>query len=377
LPVALIASATFVIVSVEAFRQDSRDEGRDRGSGTGGFSLIVNSTTPLIAGPSSPEGLEALGLDPAAVPGLADIHVVSFRERAGDEASCLNLYAPREPKILGAPRAFLTDGRFRFARSVAAPPEERRNPWLLLERSLGDGIVPAIADANSLKYSLRLAVGDELAVPGGDGAPVRLRIVAALADSVLQGVLIVSEADFLRVFPEQVGYRTFLVDVPASPGESLAGAVSERLADTSLRVESTADRLASYHRVENTYLSTSQSLGALGLVLGTAGLLAVLLRNVLERRLELAVLRAMGFRQSVLAAMMVAEHVVLLLVGLACGTGSALVAITPALIDRGGTVPLPMILLLFAGVGAAGLLASLAGGAVVSRMPLVAALRSE
>ena len=79
-----------------------------------------------------------------------------------------------------------------------------------------------------------------------------------------------------------------------------------------MRVESSRERLAGFHRVENTYLSTFQSLGALGLVLGTIGLLAVLLRNVLERRAELALLRAMGYRERTLAAMVVAEHVLLL-----------------------------------------------------------------
>jgi ABC-type antimicrobial peptide transport system permease subunit len=112
-------------------------------------------------------------------------------------------------------------------------------------------------------------------------------------------------------------------------------------------------------------------------VLGTVGLLAVLLRNVLERRSELAVLRAMGYRQAVLAAMMVAEHVLLLFSGLACGTLSALVAIAPALAIRGGGVPLSMIALLLVAVSAVGLLASLAGGFAVLRAPLVPALRSE
>ena len=45
----------------------------------------------------------------------------------------------------------------------------------------------------------------------------------------------------------------------------------------------TAERLAQFHRVENTYLSTFQALGGLGLILGTMGLATVLLRNVLER----------------------------------------------------------------------------------------------
>ncbi len=322
-------------------------------------------------------GASALGITAADAPELADARFVSFRERPGDDASCLNLYAPRDPRILGAPKGFLDEGRFSFTTSLAANPDELKNPWRLLSRSPEDGVVPAIADANSLEYSLHLKVGEELTVRDGGGAPLRLRIVAALKDSVLQGVLIVSEDRFLRAFPGQEGYRFFLIDVPAPRASTVAAALTDRLADSGTRVESAGEKLAGFHRVENTYLSTFQSLGALGLVLGTIGLLAVLLRNVLERRSELALLRAVGYRERTLAAMVAGEHVLLLAVGLACGTVSALVAIAPALAARGGAVPVTMIGVLLLGVSAVGVIASLIGGTMVLRAPLVAALRSE
>ena len=157
----------------------------------------------------------------------------------------------------------------------------------------------------------------------------------------------------------------------------MSAALTDRLGDLGLRVESSRERLAAYHKVENTYLSTFQSLGTLGLVLGTIGLLAVLLRNVLERRAELALLRAIGYRQATLAAMVVAEHLLLMVCGLACGTVSALVAIVPALAARGGVVPVTMVGLLLVGVTAVGLMSSLLGGVAVLRSPLVVALRSE
>ena len=56
------------------------------------------------------------------------------------------------------------------------------------------------------------------------------------------------------------------------------------------------EQLAQFLAVQNTYLSTFQSLGALGLLLGTIGLAVVQLRSVLERRGELALMRAGGFR---------------------------------------------------------------------------------
>ncbi len=290
----------------------------------------------------------------------------------------MNLYAPREPRVLGAPRAFIEDGRFTFAASEATTPAEQSNPWLLLDRPLPDGAIPAIGDANSIQYSLNLGVGGELTVGGGaGGAPVRLRIVGSLSDSVLQGVLVVSEPNFLRAFPEQQGHRFFLVDVPAGRAASIVGPLTDRLTDWGVRIESSRERLASFRQVENTYLSTFQSLGGLGLVLGTIGLAAVLLRNVLERRGEMALLRAVGYRRQTLAMMLVAEHLLLMVSGLACGTISALVAIAPALWARGGAVPVAMVGMLLVAVIAAGLASSVAASVAALRSPLLAALRSE
>jgi hypothetical protein len=375
--VALVASATFVIVSVEAFRKDPQHEELGPGSGTGGYPLLAQSSLPIVFDPNSAAGREALGIPPSEAPELAQVRFVPFRERPGDDASCVNLYAPQEPRILGASHAFVAAGRFSFQASLAATPEERRNPWLLLESMSKDGAIPAIGDANTLQYSLHRAIGDELTVRGSDGAAVRLRLVGALRNSMLQGELVVADANFLRAFPGVEGYRFFLLDVPAASAASLVEPLQARLSDWGFAVERSRERLAAYHRVENTYLSTFQALGALGLVLGTIGLAAVLLRNVIERRKELALLRAVGYRQPTLGLIIVSENILLMIIGLACGTIPALVAIVPAIAARGGALPLGMIALLLVTVLVAGVLSSLLAVAAAFRSPLLGALRSE
>jgi len=375
--IALVASATFVIVSVEAFRKDPQHEELGPGSGTGGYPLLAQSSLPIVFDPNSAAGREALGIPSSEVPELAQVRFVPFRERPGDDASCVNLYAPQEPRILGASHAFVGAGRFSFQASLAATPEERRNPWLLLESIPKDGAIPAIGDANTLQYSLHRAIGDELTVRGSAGGAVRLRLVGALHDSMLQGELVVADANFLRAFPGAEGYRFFLLDVPAASAASLVEPLQARLSDWGFAVERSRDRLAAYHRVENTYLSTFQALGALGLVLGTIGLAAVLLRNVLERRKELALLRAVGYRQATLGLIIVSENILLMIIGLGCGTIPALVAIVPAIAARGGAFPLGMIALLLVTVLVAGVLSSLLAVAAAFRSPLLGALRSE
>ena len=187
----------------------------------------------------------------------------------------------------------------------------------------------------------------------------------------------IAERRFLEAFPDREGFRFFLLDVPAAGAAALVVPLEERLAAFGATVEVSSDRLAAFHRVENTYLSTFQSLGALGLLLGTVGLAAVLLRNVLERRRELALLRAVGYSARALSLIVVVENVLLMVLGLACGTVCAVLAILPALGDRGGSVPLAAAGLMLVAVLVGGVLSSLVAVVAVWRMPLLASLRHE
>lgn len=355
--IAQIAFATFLIVSVDAFRRAGPSPG------TGGFPLMGESVLPLIYDPNTSAGCDALN-----IPQLEGVRFVPFRLRPGDDTSCLNLYQPRNPRILAPPDSFLRDAHFAFEDSVP----RTANPWLLLNAPLAGGAIPAIADANSMTYVLHLKLGEDFVLN-----QTRFRIVAALEDSIFQSELLISEKNFLRLFPDVEGYRFFLLDVAPQRAQVVTGVLEEALSDYGFDIQSTAARMAGFHKVENTYLSTFRSLGALGLVLGTVGLAAILLRNVLERRRELALLRAVGYRPAHLAAMVLAENLLLLLLGLATGTICALLAIAPAVSLRGGRLPIASLGVLLAAVMATGIGASLAATRAALRSPLLAALRSE
>jgi ABC-type lipoprotein release transport system permease subunit len=379
--ITLIASAAFLIVAVDSFRRDDAQAALDKKSGGGGYALLAESQLPLVHDPNTEEGREALSLllgGPETEP-LQGVSFARFRLRPGDDASCLNLYKPREPRILAPTDAFLREGRFAFQDSLASTAEERENPWLLLQREFADGAVPVITDANSMTYVLHLKLGEDFLLERGAGRePLRLRLVAALADSIFQGELLTSEKNFLRLFPEQEGQRFFLLDLPAPErAAAIAGALEERLSDYGFDVAPTSERLAAFHRVENTFLSTFQMLGALGLLLGTVGLAAVLLRNVLERRRELALLRAFGYNRTHFGLMVIAENALLLLCGLATGMACALLAVAPIIYARGGSFPFLSLAALFLAVIASGLLASLLATIAALRSPLLASLRAE
>ncbi len=375
LSAALIASAAFIIVAVDAFRKGGGDIAGDQQSGTGGYVLLARSQLPIVQNPNVPETLD-LSRDR-----IGPATFTRFRVRAGDDASCLNLYRPTNPTIVAPEPGFIESGRFSFSASMAETDAERENPWLLLRRELPDGAVPAIADATSLQYVLHAAVGDDFTIDTGAGEPLRLRFVAALSDSVLQGELVIAEGQFVRRFPSHEGYQMFLIDAPGvdTPDEAnaLVASLERALDPFGFDAVTAAERLAAFHRVENTYLSTFQALGGLGLLLGTIGLATILFRNVLERRRELALLRAVGYDSRSLSLMIVAEAAFVLAVGLATGTACAALAITPAWLGRSGTLPGAGVALLLGGVALAGLVSSVIATRAALRGNMLAALRAE
>ncbi len=388
LSIGLIAFATFVIVAVGAFRRGDVDDPSNPRSGTGGYALMAESVAPLMYDPTARAGAGAYGLDsPDIAKTLAGITVDRFRLRPGDDGSCLNLYRPERPRLVAPTPDFVKrGGRFTFAASLAETEAERRNPWLLLDRPLAPAgsegadrraAIPAIVDATSLQYVFHRALGDEIEIDGPQGRPLRLRFVASLSHSLFQSEILIPEAHFVELFPGIEGYRVWLVGAPAGREAAITEALESRLSDFGLEVGSTVERLRAYQQVENTYLSTFQALGALGLLLGTFGLGAVLVRNVLERRREVALLQAVGFERVHVRTVVISETLWIVGVGTLIGAAAALLSVQPALAKQGGGWPIAVVGGVAASVLLAGLLASLVATHVATRLPLLEGLKAE
>jgi ABC-type antimicrobial peptide transport system permease subunit len=392
----LIASATFVIVAVAAGHRNPTSEAPDKNSGNGGFLLVAESTTPLLPSLNTAAGRRELGLvfDEQAIDEneqreakrknelLEQLQVMSFRVKPGEEASCLNIYQTRLPKILGVPQAIIERGGFKF---IGAGQD---NPWSLLTEEIEETTadqppmsklqtIPVFGDMNTLQYSLHKGVGTTIIAPSEDNPQFALKIVGQFDGSVFQGVLLMSEENFRRLFPDRVGYEYFLIDVDPAVGDAVTDVLETGLTDYGFDTERVADRLSRFLAVQNTYLSTFQTLGGLGLLLGTFGLATVMLRNVFERRAELALLRAVGFRNGHLAWLVLWENAFLLTWGLLAGTASALLAMTPHLLSIGADVPWTSVITILAGVFVVGMTAALVAVAEAVRTPILATLRSK
>jgi putative ABC transport system permease protein len=384
LSIGLIASTSFLIVAVSAFHFDPTRQEPRLDSSNGGFALVAESDQPILYDVNTEDGRYDLSFSDDDSDLLASTTTFGLRVQSGDRANCLNLYQPNQPRILGLPDEFLQRGGFDWASSAAESEQERANPWLLLKKPVapdedGTPCIPVVLDKNVATYALHLTggVGQTYDIVDNQDRTIRLRIVGLLNNSVFQGDLLLAENQLLEHFPQISGRRYFLIDCAADQTDAVAAAWNRTLGDFGLSTERTGDRLAALLAVQNTYLSTFQSLGGLGLLLGTLGLAAVQLRNVLERRRELALLRAVGIARSTLGWMVLLENALLLLVGLACGVLAAAIAVLPHLLSGGAAVPIQSLGFLLLTIVVVGLLASMFAVRATLRAPLIAALRGQ
>jgi len=357
--VALLACGSFLVAAVGANRLDAGRDATKRSSGTGGFTLFGESTLPVVRDLNTQSGRDFFGLDENAMKGVS---VVPFRVRDGDDASCLNLNRAQTPRLLGVKPELLAERKaFTFAK--VARGLDAGQGWQLLKvgqasrltsgsgqtSAQGSGetpdllsdVIPAIGDAASIQWALGKKLGDTIEFTDERGQKFKVRLVAGVANSILQGNLIIDEAEFTKRFPGESGYRMFLIDTPSNTradGDKVSASLSRALQDVGLELTPTTQRLAAFNAVQNTYLNTFQVLGGLGLLLGSAGLGVVVLRNVLERRGELGLLQAVGFRRRTLQWLVLSEHAGLLWLGLGVGMTAALAAVLPALLAPGAEV---------------------------------------
>ncbi|MDG0963556.1 MAG: ABC transporter permease [Opitutales bacterium] len=322
---ASMAAGTFLVVSTGAFRKGSPVSSENPLSGTGGFSLIGESALSVYDDLNGAAGRELYDLNESL---LQNTHIVPMRLREGDDASCLNLNKAIRPKIYGVNPNEMA-GRFSFA----------DGDWSKLKRRLPNGKIPAVVDQNTMMWALKKGIGSEIQFLDGEGRIFSVQLVAAVKGSILQGALYIPEDKFVQKFPQQGGYRSFLISVPISETPKIQSYLEDKFSNYGMELSESIIRLSELQKVENTYLLIFQGLGGLGMLLGTVVLAVVVARNLIERSGEFGTMEALGYRLKDLRSLAFSEHFTLALWGLGVGAISAFLAIAPAVVGKVGQFP--------------------------------------
>ena len=323
--ITLLALGMFVIIATGSFRKDALTAEMHPEGGTGGFLFVAEATVPVLHNLNTRETQLDLNIPEG-------VTFIQFLAGYADDASCLNLNEVPNPRILAVDPALL-EGRFSFV--TGTEWLDRENPWQSLNREPNNApatVIPAIADQAVIQWGLNKRVGDTLFYTDERGRDIGLLLIGGLANSVFQGNVIVSEEHFLEHFPSTSGSSFFLIDAGHDRTDELKEELDFIFRDHGWEMTTAADRLNEFNSVENTYLGIFMMLGALGVLLGVAGLAVVMARSIAERRAEIALYASLGYRRSQIMSVILREYLILLGWGLAVGVPPAVTGALPSLL---------------------------------------------
>lgn len=336
--VVLLALGCFSVMITGANRKTFVDVENSVQSGTGAYNYWIESTLPILYDINTDQGKDKLGLSIEFANDTAEF--VQFRSLAGDDASCLNLNQVQRPRILGF-ESEKFDARSAFSFASLQESVDENHPWLALSKDYGDDVIPAIADQTVIIWGLKKAVGDTLMYTNEFGKPIKLLLIGGLNNSIFQGNILISDENFQKHYPSVSGSKLILADFK---NDKQVQIIEDDLEDYGLITQKSNERLAAFYSVENTYLNMFMLLGALGVMIGTIGLGIVLLRNMIERKKELALMKALGFEQKSILKLILVENLFLLVVGILSGILAAAVGMLPSILSDAFSMPIGFVL---------------------------------
>jgi len=269
--------------------------------------------------------------------------------------------------VLGADPGFTSGDT--PALSEIAPGYDRASAWAAVEDGTGTVLTSSVLGGGGFAPpgggNSAVGLGEPVQINGTSG-PWNVTAVGITQSFFIQGI-IVSRGALLSAFPgdsRAVNSTFFLFKsrVPADLHE-LTHDLERELRPVGMNTVDLRESLEFFLGAFNTIFLLFQSFLALGLVVGIAGLAIITARNVVERKREIGVLRALGFRRSLVLKSQLIEVLLVVSLGVLIGlvVGIAFAAQLFASAEVAGvelTIPWDRLGLIFLVTYAAVLLAS-------------------
>lgn len=337
--VSMMAIGVYLVISTGANRQYMLVDQQNPKSGTGGFLFYAQTTLPVIDDLNTSENRLKYGLEQAD---SFNLEILQLKTLDGDEASCFNLNQIKQPRLLGVDYKKLSHKKaFTFAKTLKGVDKD--NPWSCLQMNMGKNTFPVVADQTVIQWSFGKKVGDTLQFQIENGDTVNMVLVGGLQNSLFQGNLLISDSLFQQFYPSIAGSKVLLVDGKWDNTAEILSLLNRNFRDFGLEISSSLERLTSFYSVQNTYLNVFILLGGIGLMIGTLGIGILIIRSVLERKHELALLRAVGFKKSRMLKIIWTENSILLFAGIMIGSLSAVLSTLPSFLEAGTQIPVNLI----------------------------------
>jgi putative ABC transport system permease protein len=361
-------------------------------AGTGGVAAIDDLRTALE---------RRLGAD------AADFPVVGSQSVLAVDAKQLGTGRPLEGYyVRGLDRSFLRNTTFELG-ALARGYTTSRQVWEALDRTPGLAVVDSLVVPRRDNFGFNVLASDFRvtgfyaddgepfdpvpleAVDSQTGRRTRLTVIGVLSDAApfeMAGIS-TSQATLARAFPDRARPTIhYLAVAPGVDPDAAAARLESAFLANGLEAESIQQVVDDTVAANRTFNRLIQGFMALGLVVGVAALGVISARAVVERRQQIGVMRAIGFRRTAIQAVFLLESSFVALTAIVVGTTLGLLLGWNIIRDQRQTPswenvslvgPWSDLILIFAAVYGVALLATLAPALRASRIEPAQALRYE
>ncbi len=242
--------------------------------------------------------------------------------------------------VHGTDNAYLDTNDFEFS-IMASGYESPRDVWKALKDTPGLAVISA--DAVPARSSFGMSFGGGFMLEGiyledkemsliqvqtrepFTGAEMDLTIIAVLKSVSFNYGVYTSQQTIDQASPVPIPLTTYLFKLKEGVDASeMADALKSAFITNGMQAQSIKDLLKEASRISFTINTLMQGFMSLGLVVGIAALGVIATRAVVERRHEIGILRAIGFKRSSVQVAFLLESSIVALLGILIGTLLAL-----------------------------------------------------
>ncbi|QDU98645.1 FtsX-like permease family protein [Lignipirellula cremea] len=258
--------------------------------------FFVRALMPDMATGKAADMPAGLDQEIAAIPGVLKLDTISFKQvESGEEL------------LIAVIRNFTQEKQVYF--------ELLEGEWTSVRRQLFEGQI-VVGSVYAQKHNLKM--GDLLPVKTREGVK-ELRIAGVVNDYIAGGMTLYMQRTVAQELLGVEGVDAYIVQADHSQLKSVQSALEELCDKHGLMLQSYADLVDFIERMMNGVVAGLWALLALGSVIAAFGLVNTLTMNILEQTREFAVLRVVAMTRRQVRRTILAQAVIMGLVGLAPG----------------------------------------------------------
>jgi len=282
----------------------------------GGFDFYAESTIPINFDINDPSAIASKGISNEVLTGLEFFPLKSVGHEVG---KCSNMNAVYPPRIYGVDDRFIDSNDFKFMRTSEENAETQEIWEYLQDFNRNEATVSIIGDYETLIWIYGGDVGSVFELTDDYGNVYKLEVIGIINSPIFAGSFIMAENNFDRLFPLSGELRSFL-GITHSAVEDYSNALEWEFREYGFAVTTVNELASESTEFVAAYMSLFQIYLYFGLIVGIAALGMISLKATSERRYEIGVLKAIGFKNRQVFTSFILENTAIGVIGIVIGT---------------------------------------------------------